>query len=170
MQACALAVIVTAQTQPAFHDVADSSSLAAGCTATQSSCFAGCNDPLRGPPALALDGRVPVTVNEVLYCTHTNTGVGEWWQVDLGRRRSIGNVTIVGRTRQTNQGDNLQVLLKDCDHCETTACGGDDARYGTFRLNFHRFDRFELDLRGHTQPSGAALSCLRLKWADMVLI
>ena len=22
--------------------------------------------------------------------------------------------------------------------------------YGTFRLNFHRFDRFELDLRGHT--------------------
>ena len=26
------------------------------------------------------------------------------------------------------------------------------ALYGTFRLNFHRFDRFELDLRGHTQP------------------
>ena len=26
------------------------------------------------------------------------------------------------------------------------------AMYGTFRLNFHRFDRFELDLRGHTQP------------------
>ena len=25
-------------------------------------------------------------------------------------------------------------------------------RYGTFRLNFHRFDRFELDLRGRTQP------------------
>ena len=24
--------------------------------------------------------------------------------------------------------------------------------YGTFRLNFHRFDRFELDLRGHAQP------------------
>ena len=24
--------------------------------------------------------------------------------------------------------------------------------YGTFRLNFHRFDRFELDLRWHTQP------------------
>ena len=24
--------------------------------------------------------------------------------------------------------------------------------YGTFRLNFHHFDRFELDLRGHTQP------------------
>ena len=42
--------------------------------------------------------------------------------------------------------------------------------YGTFRLNFHRFDRFELDLRGHTQVWGAALSCLRLKWADIVLI
>ena len=24
--------------------------------------------------------------------------------------------------------------------------------YGTFRLDFHPFDRFELDLRGHTQP------------------
>ena len=24
--------------------------------------------------------------------------------------------------------------------------------YGTFQLNFHRFDRFELDLRGRTQP------------------
>ena len=24
--------------------------------------------------------------------------------------------------------------------------------YGTFWLSFHRFDRFELDLRGHTQP------------------
>ena len=32
--------------------------------------------------------------------------------------------------------------------------GGIDSysRYGTFRLNFHRFDRFEPDLRGHTQP------------------
>ena len=27
-----------------------------------------------------------------------------------------------------------------------------DPGYGTFRLNFHRFDCFELDLRGHTQP------------------
>ena len=29
---------------------------------------------------------------------------------------------------------------------------GIESAYGTFRLNFHRFDRFELDLRGHTQP------------------
>ena len=42
--------------------------------------------------------------------------------------------------------------------------------YGTFRLNFHHFDRFELDLRGHMHVRGAALSCLRLKWADIVLI
>ena len=42
--------------------------------------------------------------------------------------------------------------------------------YGTFRLNFHRFDRFELDLRGHTRARGATLSCLRLKLADIVLI
>ena len=45
--------------------------------------------------------------------------------------------------------------------------------YGTFRLNFHHFDRLELDLRGRIHGPhvwGAAFSCLRLKWADMVLI
>ena len=42
--------------------------------------------------------------------------------------------------------------------------------YGTFRSNFHRFDRFELDLRGHIHVRGAAFSYLRLKLADIVLI
>ena len=42
--------------------------------------------------------------------------------------------------------------------------------YVTFRLNFHHFHRFELDLRGHTQPQGTAFSCLRFKSADKVLI
>ena len=42
--------------------------------------------------------------------------------------------------------------------------------YVTFRLNFHHFDRFELDLRGHTHVRGAASSCLRFKLADLVLI
>ena len=40
----------------------------------------------------------------------------------------------------------------------------------TFRLNFHHFDHFELDLRGHILVRGAAFSCLRLKLADTVLI
>ena len=31
--------------------------------------------------------------------------------------------------------------------------------YGTFRLNFRRFDRFELDLRWHTHPYYRALPC-----------
>ena len=35
---------------------------------------------------------------------------------------------------------------------QTVQTGDFGVRYGTFRLNFHRFDRFELDLRGHTQP------------------
>ena len=43
------------------------------------------------------------------------------------------------------------------------------AAYVTFRLNFHHFDRFELDLRRHMHVRGA-FSCLRLKWADIVLI
>ena len=55
-----------------------------------------------------------------------------------------------------------------CD--DEPSCATNNTGYGTFRLNFHRFDRFELDLRGFTQPWGAAFSCLRLKWADMVLI
>ena len=42
--------------------------------------------------------------------------------------------------------------------------------YGTFRADFHHFDRIELDLRGKAHVWGAALSCPRLKWADMVLI
>ena len=43
-------------------------------------------------------------------------------------------------------------------------------RHGTFRLNFHRFDRFELDLRGRIHVRGAAFSRLRLKLAGIVLI
>ena len=36
---------------------------------------------------------------------------------------------------------------------DQATCGPDNMpRYGTFRLNFHRFDRFKLDLRGYTQP------------------
>ena len=48
--------------------------------------------------------------------------------------------------------------------------------YVTFRLTFHHFDRFELDLRGDTWAQGAAFPCLRLKLglrlklADIVLI
>ena len=41
---------------------------------------------------------------------------------------------------------------------------------GTFRLNFHHVNCVELGLRGYTHVRGAALSCLRLKLADMVLI
>ena len=47
---------------------------------------------------------------------------------------------------------------------------GSTTMYVTFRLNFHHFDHFELDLRGHTHVRGAAFSCLRLKLADIVLI
>ena len=36
--------------------------------------------------------------------------------------------------------------------------------YGTFRLNFHRLDRFDLDLRGHTQV-GRCLVPFALKMA-----
>ena len=42
--------------------------------------------------------------------------------------------------------------------------------YNDFDIILVHFDCFELDLRGHTQVWGATLSCLRLKWADMVLI
>ena len=48
--------------------------------------------------------------------------------------------------------------------------GEPEVRYVTFRLNFHHFHRFELDLRGYIHVRGAAFSCLRLKLADIVLI
>ena len=55
--------------------------------------------------------------------------------------------------------------------CGTARHGTDPgSRYGTFRLNFHHFDHFELDLRGYIHVRGAAFSCLRLKLADIVLI
>ena len=47
---------------------------------------------------------------------------------------------------------------------------GENDVYVTFRLNFHHFDRLELDLRGHIHVRGAAFSCLRLKLAYIVLI
>ena len=53
---------------------------------------------------------------------------------------------------------------------DSNYCKGEAGMYGTFRLNFHHFDHFELDLRGHIHVRGAALSCLRLKLADTVLI
>ena len=42
--------------------------------------------------------------------------------------------------------------------------------YVTFRLDFHHFDHFELDLRGHIHVRGAAFFWLRLELADIVLI
>ena len=53
---------------------------------------------------------------------------------------------------------------------DRVCCADLNRGYVTFRLNFHHFDRFELDLRGHVHVQGAAFSCLRLKLADIVLI
>ena len=73
-----------------------------------------------------------------------------------------------GKLAQFNEPQGIAVT--PCGTVFVADSGNHRIRYGTFRLNFHRFDRFELDLRGHTQVWGAALSCLHLKWADMVLI
>ena len=47
--------------------------------------------------------------------------------------------------------------IAECRVLKIVNLGHNDLRsvpdeYVTFRLNFHRFDRFELDLRGYTQP------------------
>ena len=70
------------------------------------------------------------------------------------------------------EGDVRQLAELGFDAVKLDGCGAqlNMSLYGTFQLNFHRFDRFELDLRGRTQAWGAAFSCLRLNWADMVLI
>ena len=43
-------------------------------------------------------------------------------------------------------------------------------KYGTFQQHLLYFCHSELGVRGHTQVWGAAFSCPRLKWADVVLI
>ena len=53
---------------------------------------------------------------------------------------------------------------------EMSAFSRHELRYGTFRLNFHRFHRFEPDLRGHTRARDAACSYPRSRLADVVLI
>ena len=55
-----------------------------------------------------------------------------------------------------------------CDNQNFAVVGG--FVYGTFRADFHHFDRIELDLRGNPHVRGAAGSGLRLKLANMVLI
>ena len=63
----------------------------------------------------------------------------------------------------------IESALGAVNAVEVPVCDSGNA-YVTFRLNFHHFDRFELDLRGHIHVRGAAFSCLRLKLADIVLI
>ena len=69
-----------------------------------------------------------------------------------------------------------QCLVASIEFWRSTESELVNTTYGTFRLNFHHFDCFELDLRGHSHVRdhshvrGAALSCLRLKLANMVLI
>ena len=47
----------------------------------------------------------------------------------------------------------VTITLADVVFGDVWVCSGQsNMAYGTFRLNFHRFDRFEPDLRGHTQP------------------
>ena len=52
----------------------------------------------------------------------------------------------------------------------TTSAMEQFSGYGTFRLNFHHFHRFELRFCEDTHVRGAAFSCLRLKLANMMLI
>ena len=42
--------------------------------------------------------------------------------------------------------------------------------YGTFGPDVHHFDCFELNFRRPAEAQAAAFSCLRSKWADIVLI
>ena len=64
-------------------------------------------------------------------------------------------------------------LLHQCKTGQSDNAGGRrefEGWYGTFRADFHHFDRIVLGLRGHTHVRGAALSSPRLKLADLVLL
>ena len=112
------------------------------------------------------------------------SAAGNWGTVTTRSRLALAVLFVQDRTHThrrdpptcTTKSPSSPPVLPGCALADWQAWQVHDAadvgrqRYGTFRLNFHRFDRFELDLRGHTQPQGAAFSCLRLRWAYMVLI
>ena len=94
-----------------------------------------------------------------------------YWNPNVGSKHAADHWLTFGSDQAANATAQGYTLLRQIGYAP--AAGSKAAKkpvYGTFRLNFHHFDRFELDLRGHTHVRGAALSCLRLKWADMVLI
>lgn len=78
-----------------------------------------------------VDGYIPRRLNSATWCTHTNREANAWWEVDLQAEFSITNVTIVGRTHQTNQGDDLQVFIGNFPGDMRRPCGGADAVYHT---------------------------------------
>ena len=86
------------------------------------------------------------------------TGIGGWAGLN-------GHVAIECRPPVFIDGGVGNIVQPHVQHppVTTASAGKPLAVYGTFRLNFHHFDWFKLDLRGHTQPRGAAFSCLRLK-------
>ena len=71
-------------------------------------------------------------------------GVPIGWQLITANGLDLEDGTFVElKQAMTSVGDSMTLTFKENPSL---------VRYGTFRLNFHRFDRFELDLRGHTQP------------------
>ena len=59
-------------------------------------------------------------------CFHSGSGTaGQSLKITLAEKTTVDKITIVGRTHQTNQGDNLQVLVDD------QPCGGASKRWHT---------------------------------------
>ena len=78
----------------------------------------------------------------------------------------IRHILVISKTRESHDGACLltHIGMQHQFHRD------DLERYVTFWLDFHHFDRFELDLHEHTQVRGAAFAWRRLKLADTVLI
>ena len=101
-----------------------------------------------------------------------------WAQRGLPGWQSTDVVPADGQGQQPKDNSNVysgnvHVRLQEnqsTDAWPSWGRGNSSAWYVTFRLNFHHFDRFELDLRGRTLVRGAAFSWPRLKSADVVLI
>ena len=88
--------------------------------------------------------------------------IGGWLGLGIrccGQFGAAGTATRCGRAGRTPRGAT-----------PSASAPGTPTGYVTFRADFHHFDRFELDLRGHIHVWSAAFSCVRLKLADIVLI
>ena len=109
-------------------------------------------------PAVAAVAAAAAATPTTPYAPYVNLGSVEAVQALLERVNpgSASHFTLALADTCPGSSPPCFALEDEGDKVKVTATGAAELSYGvgygTFRLNFHRFDRLGLDLRGHTQP------------------